>query len=190
MTTIVFIGDSQTAVRSPVTQAQTYAQIVGAARGFGTIINAGVGGNTAADMLARFSTDVLSHSPDAISIMAGVNDNGGNNSVSVATFQSNMDAMVVAGLGEGAGVTILTPFFVRGGDWISRFQPYLDAMQTVAYNRSIPCVDVYRRLPDEYFYLNGATFDALWQDYQHPSANGHALIASLIQQPYYANACC
>src|SRR5437868_14274967 len=38
------------------------------------IINAGVGGNKARDMVARFERDVLSCNPDWVSISAGVND--------------------------------------------------------------------------------------------------------------------
>ena len=39
-----------------------------------TIVNAGVSGNKASDMLARFERDVLSHQPDLVSISVGVND--------------------------------------------------------------------------------------------------------------------
>lgn len=41
---------------------------------FNVVANAGVTGNTTADMLARFSSDVLSYSPSAMTIWGGTND--------------------------------------------------------------------------------------------------------------------
>lgn len=38
------------------------------------IINAGIGGNTSSDLLARFERDVLSYEPDWVSICIGIND--------------------------------------------------------------------------------------------------------------------
>lgn len=39
-----------------------------------TVINAGIGGNTTAEMLARLQRDVLAHRPDLVVLMAGTND--------------------------------------------------------------------------------------------------------------------
>ena len=39
-----------------------------------TVVNAGVSGNKARDMVGRFDRDVLSHNPDVVSISVGVND--------------------------------------------------------------------------------------------------------------------
>src|SRR5690242_20312005 len=72
---IVFIGDSNTATRptNGISQADTYSQKIGNARGFGTVVNAGIGGQTAVQMLARFQTDVLDQHPDYIHIDGGIN---------------------------------------------------------------------------------------------------------------------
>lgn len=56
--TVVFVGDSITA----------YWKLPDG------ILNAGVGGNTSADMLARFDTDVMSKKPTVVVILAGTND--------------------------------------------------------------------------------------------------------------------
>ncbi|MBN8526974.1 MAG: hypothetical protein J0M02_16695, partial [Planctomycetes bacterium] len=39
-----------------------------------TVINAGIGGNTTTEMLARLQRDVLAHRPDLVVLMAGTND--------------------------------------------------------------------------------------------------------------------
>ena len=76
---VVFLGDSVTrAVRPGVTPDQTFCTLF--EKGFRASgvpvesINAGVGGNTTADALARFEPDVLARKPDFVVIMFGLND--------------------------------------------------------------------------------------------------------------------
>lgn len=54
--------------------------------------NAGVAGNTSAQMLARFDTDVTPYAPSLVNVAAGTNDTG--QSVSLATFSANIIAIV------------------------------------------------------------------------------------------------
>ena len=72
---IVCIGDSWTAgdmrndiEREPITQ-QLALELP-----YATVINAGVGGNTIGNMLARFDTDVAPHNPDYVVIETGTNE--------------------------------------------------------------------------------------------------------------------
>jgi lysophospholipase L1-like esterase len=58
--TVVFIGD-ETTTNWPMTGQPTW-------------INKGVAGNTTAEMLARFQTDVIDLHPDVVHIMGGAND--------------------------------------------------------------------------------------------------------------------
>jgi lysophospholipase L1-like esterase len=71
-----------------------------------TTYNKGVTGNTAAQMLARFSTDVLAYSPNTVIIIGGRNDI--NTSVAVETTEANLAAMVTAATGAGAKVILCT----------------------------------------------------------------------------------
>lgn len=65
-----------------------------------TIIgNSGIGGNETDAMLARFQTDVLDHNPDLVSILAGTNDDVGDNTI------ANLKAMYRLAL--GAGITVV-----------------------------------------------------------------------------------
>lgn len=70
------------------------------------IHNAGVGGDTTAQMLARFTTDVTPYSPNLVTIMGGTNDS--RLSVSLATFQANIAALVAAVRAIGATPIICT----------------------------------------------------------------------------------
>lgn len=57
-------------------------------------VNAGVTGNTSANMLARIQTDIITPGCDVCVILAGTNDAG--TGVPVATFAANITAMVAA----------------------------------------------------------------------------------------------
>lgn len=65
----VFMGDSLTQTRRyPTTFCMQTKQRVRLVK------NSGIGGDTTADMVARFSTDVIAYSPDICFIMGGVNN--------------------------------------------------------------------------------------------------------------------
>jgi lysophospholipase L1-like esterase len=105
---VVFLGDSITqssalnesaGVAGSVAGYPFYAQAFGG----GKIIharNAGSGGETTAQMLARFDTDVTPYTPRVVSILAGTNDI--RNDVPLATFQANIAALVAETLAIGA----------------------------------------------------------------------------------------
>ncbi len=71
--TWVLLGDSIT--EDPEGYAAICSRVVERRlNGEVNIVNAGVSGNKASDMLARFERDVLSHRPNLVSISVGVND--------------------------------------------------------------------------------------------------------------------
>lgn len=188
MSKIVFHGDSVTyGIRPGVTQADTFAQIVGTARGFSSIVNTGVPGDTSSGGLARYSADVLAQGPDAVCIMFGINDIWAG--VTPGTYESNIAAMVQQAKANGIRPTLLTPNLVRGTSYIQAFPPYLDSLRCIAATEGVPLVDCYLRFEDVYFLYPQAKFDALWTDYQHPAASGHKLIADLILSPWNSAAC-
>ena len=73
---IVAFGDSTTATRDTI--KAVYAQRLAAElpkRGLAAeIINAGIGGNTTADAMARFQRDVVDRKPDLVIMQFGLND--------------------------------------------------------------------------------------------------------------------
>lgn len=81
----VMLGDSwfaRSGIKDRLTEKLNNAQI----------INKGVGGNTAANMLKRFDSDVASQKPDVVWLIAGTNDYYQN--VSVATYAANMKILI------------------------------------------------------------------------------------------------
>ena len=68
------------------------------------IIGKGIGGHTAADMLARFDRDVASQNPDVVWLIAGTNDY--YQGVSVTAYKANMKALIekINGIGAKAMV--------------------------------------------------------------------------------------
>ena len=68
--------------------------------------NAGVPGDTTAEMRARFDSDVLGYKPNVVFIMGGTNDLGHN--VSQATTIANLKAMVLAAKAKGIRVFLMT----------------------------------------------------------------------------------
>lgn len=68
--------------------------------------NAGVPGDTTADMRGRFDRDVLAYKPNVVFIMGGTNDLGHN--ISGATTIANLKAMVLAAKAKGIRVFLMT----------------------------------------------------------------------------------
>ena len=109
---IVCIGDSITA--DPEGYVGMARQVIDLARPDAGIelINAGAGGNTAADMLARFREDVLAAKPTWVTISAGPND--AVHQVSLPEYDDAMSEMILLALEAGIKVGLCTP---------TRFEP-------------------------------------------------------------------
>lgn len=198
MSKIVFIGDSVTlGVRAGVTQADTFAQKIGAARGFDMIINKGIGGDTSAGGLARFQADVIDQQPDAVCIMFGINDRwnvmGGTTAqqdAQVAAFDSNIRGMVSQAQAAGITVTLMSPSSVNDSAWLVGIKPYSLALMLIAKEMSAAYVDVFGRFWVEFGTVPArANYDALFVDSQHPGPLGHQMIADLVLHPFHADAC-
>jgi acetyl esterase/acyl-CoA thioesterase-1 len=102
---IVFLGDSITADR------HGHVALVREALRLGLpgveVVNAGVPGNTAADLPARFETDVLAQAPTWVSLSVGGND--AVRGVSPAAYERAMQAVVAASQSAQVEVALCTP---------------------------------------------------------------------------------
>lgn len=149
--TIVFIGDSVTfGIRPGVVREDTFVYKIGHARGFVSIINAGVSSNSSSQGLARFTTDVLDKSPQVICIMFGINDVSTN--VPVDIYRQNLQSMVQQSKAAGIKVTLMTPNVVRETVWIEKFPLYLEAVRNVAFQEGVKLIDIYRAFESAYFH--------------------------------------
>lgn len=190
---IVFIGDSNTAIRpaNGINQADTYSQKVGNARGFGSVVNAGIGGQTAVQMLARFQADVIAQSPDHVHIDGGINGalTGG---LTAAQHGAAVRSMAQMCVDANVPFTLCTPWMVKTTDYINCMDAYNDQVRLVAADFGAPLVDVYEEVVHLYFVNNGATpFTEKYipGDNQHASLIGHTFRAAIYSKPHNWRAC-
>ncbi len=121
--TILAFGDSTTAPRTVAgAPVPVYADLLRAelpAWGItGTVLNRGVPGNTTADAMARFDTDVLAHHPDLTIIQFGINDAAVDvwkdppattSRVALRQYVANLTAMIRQLREAGSQVILMTP---------------------------------------------------------------------------------
>jgi lysophospholipase L1-like esterase len=127
---IVFLGDS-------ITDGNTYPNLVAqslaaAGRPVPVVINAGIAGNTAAQMLDRLDKDVLVFEPDLVVFNAGANDAGHN--VEPADFAATMAAIAERLDAAGIELMILTtsPNLTRNDEPKARVDAYVALMRDYA----------------------------------------------------------
>lgn len=199
-------GDSQTAVRSPLTDAQTWCSIVANKLGY-THSNFAVGGSTTADVKARLATD-LATSGSCVVVMIGANNafipttTTVNNSVewsspvippspgtSLATYKSDLTDIIDTIRASGKSVTLVTPWAFFATAEMVQFPFYVRTMQDVGAVKGVPVLDAYHIQIDLWWNLNSNLWSKYEADYQHPNANGHSKIAELFSQERYKDSC-
>lgn len=83
-----------------------------------SFINAGINGNTVRDLSQRWETDVLSHKPNWVTIMIGINDihrmvqPDPRGDVPLDIFETCYRDIVERTVGAGARIVILDPFYM------------------------------------------------------------------------------
>jgi len=191
-TRVVFLGDSVTnAVRPGVTPDQTFCALFEKAfREAGKpveAINAGVGGNTTADALARFEKDVLARRPDYVVIMFGLNDSwiDVGKSVSrltVEQYRDNLRQMIVSLRARGVQVVLMTPNPAiapkYGPERNVTLKPYVEAVRDLARAEKLELIDVYGGFAE--LALEGVDLNTLFTDAMHPNPAGQKLIADML----------
>ncbi len=113
--TLVFMGDSITDYGATRTHGYPNLVVKGlAANGINVAWHgAGIAGNTSADMLRRFDTDVIAKNPSVVTISAGVNDCWFGQ-VTYEQFRANELAMVAKVKAAGAKAVLLSPTTAGG----------------------------------------------------------------------------
>lgn len=180
----VFIGDSIMVSSDSVAGQRgisipTYGSITSYQR-LNYVRNAGVAGNTTAQMLARFNADVIQHDPSVVVILGGTNDSNDSNAVSLDTFADNIEAMV-AECREAAALPILctVPPNDTGTARKLRIASYNAWLRDYCSSEGIALVDFYALLVDpetgDYHadYLNDGT---------HPNNPGYAAMGRMLGQ--------
>ncbi|MDP2343648.1 MAG: SGNH/GDSL hydrolase family protein [Deltaproteobacteria bacterium] len=113
---VVFLGDSITVAHTYTRAVEEYVRLRHPELDV-TFVNAGVGGHTASDGLARLDVDVLAERPTVVLLNFGMNDTSYPDGTDGAAFAKNM-AAIIKRL-QGAGVRLIvwidtSPFDVTG----------------------------------------------------------------------------
>ena len=161
-------------------------------------INAGIGGNSSRQMMARFEADILTHSPHWLLLSAGVVEvrrtyqpDRTSDRVPLNEYISNLSAMVSRALNAGVQVILLEPTphkrTVTGGspevslqDVNSLTQQYAKAMRQVAHEMGIgivPLFEIFLRIEQRL-----ASEASLYGDEVHLNARGDLLYSQLVYQ--------
>ncbi|MCX6624299.1 MAG: SGNH/GDSL hydrolase family protein [Acidobacteria bacterium] len=197
---LVALGDSVTwGVRGDgsVKAADTFAAVL--ERGLrksapgAHVVNAGIGGNNSAQMLARLDHDVLAYHPKLVILMAGLNDaayvDAGPKArtgprIPLAEYSANLREIIRRVRAAGGEVLLATPNpmtprypfasfgWYQGKDINSGLVPYVEAVRAVSRELQVRLVDVYRD------YTSWRGYQATLPDGIHPDPKGHAFVAA------------
>ncbi len=115
------------------------------------ILNAGVSGNKAESMIARFEKDVVARQPTVVTINVGINDvwhrlKAPHSDVVLHAYRTNLVAMVSRAQAVGARVILLAPTVIQENleaEGNLRLPLYVEAMKAVAAEQKCGFVDLH-----------------------------------------------
>ena len=147
-------------------------------------LNRGISGQTSAQMLLRFSQDVIALQPAVVVILAGTNDIAGNTgAASQAMIEANLQAMVALAKAHGIAVVLASVLPVSDYPWRPGVQPAAKvralnaALQQQARTQHLVYLDYYRVLVND----DGGLDKVLAEDGVHPTPAGYARMAPLAE---------
>ena len=183
---VVCFGDSVTGVYYHTGSRRAYTDMLGIALQHAApqasieMLNAGSSGDTTQDALARIDRDVISHHPDLVTVMFGLND---MTRVPLETYRENLKAIVDQCQAAGSEVILATPnnVITSGDRPTEKLIQYCDIIRQVGSELNIPVSDAYRELDAV---REHAPFDwrMLMSDAIHPNMAGHKRIATCLTQ--------
>ena len=148
------------------------------------VVNAGISGNTSADLLARWDRDVAAFSPEVIFCMIGINDvwrhfdylDPLDKRISEEEYAENIGK--ICDLAEGAReFCLMTPYYMernRTDEMRVLTEKYAARMKEAAKDRGIKVIDL-QKVFDEY--MQGRPGQSVSWDRVHPGSVGSMLIA-------------
>jgi lysophospholipase L1-like esterase len=188
MRKIICHGDSLTQ-GADIEPAYRWPSLLQNALGGLETVNTGIGGDTTAGLLSRFSVDVLSRQPDAVIIMGGTNDFWWGLPVNMVI--ANLFAMAYQARHHGIAPVfgLPTPFDVNGAlqqpwnppekgyDQLSRdIRALARSLAAEAEASEIPVLDFYRLFLGDKDAVKSSLF---LDDGVHPNGQGHTEMAAL-----------
>ena len=149
------------------------------------VLNTGIGGNRVTDLEARWQADVLSHQPDWLSIMIGINDvwrqfDGANDpdQVDIARYEATYRRLLTQTRPQlSGGLILMTPFFIeanRADPMRAMMDEYSAVVAQLASEFDAIFVDTQAAYDH---YLTYRPTQSLCGDRIHPNQSGHMLMA-------------
>ena len=149
------------------------------------VINMGIGGNTVADLAARWSSDVLDLKPDWLSVMIGVNDVWRQfdqrlqteTHVSVDQYGKTLETLIRTTRPQLKGLVLMTPFFIepnRADPLRKMLDEYGAVVRQLAGRHQAIFVDTQAAFDNILTELHPMAMAA---DRVHPNLTGHMLLA-------------
>ena len=161
-------------------------------------INAGIGGNSSRQMLARFEKDILAHQPEWLLLSAGVVEvrrsyqlDRANEVVPLDEYVANLSMMISRALKESVRVILLEPtpharpvtngpLGVTLQDVNNLTCQYAAAMMKVAQETKVGFVPLFEKFLEIENRLSGKA--SLYADEVHLNAKGDLLYSQLVYQ--------
>jgi len=183
---VVCFGDSITGVYYHTGGRRAWCDMLGIALGKAypkaqiQMVNAGISGHTTSQGLARMDKDVLSHKPELVVVMFGMND-------VVRTdpqkFEANLRTIVRRCRESEAAVVLCTPNSVYPNPTrpMTRLAQFAQIVRDVAKDMSVPLADCFAAYED-----TRREDVTKWQLFMsetiHPGMNGHKFFAEVIAE--------
>jgi acyl-CoA thioesterase-1 len=187
-------GDQIVAIGDSITQQAGYVRDIDAVLAaeypqlkLPKVINKGIGGQKAEDLVERFDRDVVKVKPAWVTLSIGINDvwhrlNAAHDAKILAAYKKNVAAMVDQAQKAGIKVILLTPTVIQEdpkSEGNKRLMMYVEAEKEIARERKCQIVDLH-----EYFLTALAKKPAnvkgnwLTQDGVHMKPLGDAIMAA------------
>lgn len=178
---VVCFGDSVTGVYYHSGSRRAYTDMLGLAlqrispSSKVEMINAGISGHTTTNGLDRIERDVLTHQPDLVTVMFGLND---MTRVPLAEFRANLVKIVQMCRKIGAEVVLATPNNVTDtpNRPTEKLTSYCDVIRDVGRELNVAVSDCYQTF-EAIRHTSAFEWQMLMSDAIHPNMAGHRLIA-------------
>ena len=148
---IVAIGDSITAGGGYLRDIDAALAGLYPALQLPKIINAGIGGQKAEDLVGRFQRDVVDRKPAVVTLSIGINDvwhrlNAPHDAQVLKAYKENVAKMVAMAQAKGIKVILLTPTLIQedpAAEGNQRLVKYVDAMKAIAQAKKCGLADLH-----------------------------------------------
>jgi lysophospholipase L1-like esterase len=202
---LVALADSTVAPRA---KTRVYTDILREELAPAEVLNAGVPGNTSADLLKRLARDVLAHQPQVVLIQVGINDSAidvwrnppaTHPRVPPDAFRANLLQIIASIRSTGARILLVapnpllwtptlknvygkTPYDPSDPDGMDRpLEAYRTLLREIAQSEKIPLLDASAAFREEARRTH-QKLEAFVPDGMHPGDAGHRVLASLIRK--------